>query len=162
MQTFTYPLFFRLLYRYGNIPVTIVLLIYLVPAVLYVDKNVYYLIPVAALLFLIYFANKRYLSLYKIMPYKIVADDEKIYCTDFIFSGRETMILYNDISGLKGGIFEGKLNGLMRIYDGRNNIYIGFFPRLKNVKDLQKIILSRVSKPVYDDVAERINKIKMN
>lgn len=162
MQTFTYPLLFRFLYRYGNIPVTIILLIYLIPSVLYLDDNIYYLIPIIALLLLMYFTNRRYLSLYKIMPYKIIADDEKIYCTDFVLSGREVKIFYNDISDLKGGIFDGKLNGLMRIYDGRNKINIGFFPRLKDVKELQKLVLNRVPKPVYDNVVERINKTKTN
>jgi len=158
MQTFTYPLFFRILYRYGNIPVTIIFLIYLVPAVLFLDKNLLYMIPIVALLLLIYYTNKRYLYLYKIIPYKITADDEKMYCTDFIFSKREFTIYYSDIALLKGGIFEGKLNGLMIINDGRNKTTIGFYPRLKNIKELQKILLNRVNKPVYDAVVEKINK----
>jgi hypothetical protein len=158
MQTFTYPLFFRLIYRYGNIPVTVIFLIYLVPAVLFLDKNFLYMIPIAALLLLIYYTNRRYLYLYKIIPYKITADDEKMYCTDFIFSKREVIIYFNDIASLKGGIFEGKLNGLMLVNDGRNKVNIGFYPRLKMGKDLQKFILNRVNKPVYDEVLEKINK----
>jgi hypothetical protein len=158
MQTFTYPLFFRILYRYGNIPVSLILLMYLIPPVLYVDKNLFYLIPVIALLFLVYYTNRRYLYLYKIIPYRIVADDEKIYCTDFILSKREVTIYYTDITSLKGGVFYGRVNGLMIVYDGRNKINIGFYPRLKNVKDLQKLILSRVNKSVYDEVVERVNK----
>jgi len=162
MQTFTYPILFRLLYRYGNIPVTIIFLIYLIPAVLFVDKNLLYLIPVVALLFLVYYTNRRYLNLYKIIPYKITADDEKMYCTDFILSGREVTIYYCDITVLKGGIFDGRLNGLMMVYDGRNKIHIGFYPRIKRSKDLQKILLNRVNKPVYDDVVEKVNKRNKN
>ena len=81
-----------------------------------------------------------------------------MYCTDFIFSKREVTIYYKDIASLKGGIFDGKLSGLMIINDGRNKVNIGFYSRLKMVKDLQKIILNRVSKPVYDNVLEKINK----
>jgi hypothetical protein len=81
-----------------------------------------------------------------------------MYCTDFIFSKREVIIYFNDIASLKGGIFEGKLNGLMLVNDGRNKVNIGFYPRLKMGKDLQKFILNRVNKPVYDEVLEKINK----
>ncbi|MFO7445334.1 MAG: hypothetical protein R6W90_03165 [Ignavibacteriaceae bacterium] len=156
MQIFTYSLFFKLLYRFGNIPVTLVLLFYLFPAVLNVDRNNWYLIPVVLLLFLIYYTNKRYLYLYKVIPYKITADSEKLYCTDFLFSKKEVVIFYPDIESLKGGIFDGKLNGLMQVYDGRNKISIGFYPKIRGAKELQTIILSRVKKPVYDEVIERI------
>ncbi len=156
MQTFTYPGFHKFLYRYGNIPVTIILSIYLVPSVVYIDKNLLYLIPVILLLLMIYFLNRQYLLLYKIVPYKIEADEEKIVCTDFLFSQKEFTIYYSDIESLTGGIFDGRLSGVMKVCDRKNQVCIGFFNRLRNADKLQTILLSKVPRPVYDDVVERV------
>lgn len=156
MQQFTYPYFFKLLYRYGNIPVTIILSIYLVPSVVNLDKNLLYLIPVILLLLMIYIVNKHYLNLYKIIPSKIEADEEKMICKDFIFSSKEFTIYYSDIESLKGGVFEGRSSGVMKVCDRKNQVCIGFFNRLKKVDKLQTLLLQKVSRKVYDDVLEKI------
>lgn len=153
---FEYPVFFRLLYRYGNIPVTFLLLMYLIPSVINLDKNLLYLIPVAGILLLIYFINKRFLYLYQVVPYKISADDEKIICTNFFLRNKKTIIFYRDVDELSGGIFSGKLKGLMKVYDGRNRITIGFFDKLKGVQNLQTIILSKVKSDVYNKVVDSV------
>jgi hypothetical protein len=156
MQTFTYPAHYKLLYRYGNIPVTIILSIYLVPSVVYIDKNLIYFIPVILLLLMIYLLNRHYLNLYKIIPYKIEADEEKMVCTDFLFSRKEFTIYYRDIESLTGGIFDGRFSGVMKVCDRNNQVCIGFFNRLKHADKLQTILLSKVPRKVYDDVVERV------
>lgn len=155
-QTFEYPLFFRFLYRYGNIPVTFLLSLYLVPSVINLDKNLFYLLPVIGILILTYLINKRYLYMYQAVPYKITSDDEKITCTDFFLSSKEIIIYYRDVDELSGGIFSGKLKGLMKVYDGRSRITIGFFDKLKGVQNLQTIILSKVKSDVYNKVVESV------
>jgi hypothetical protein len=156
MQVFEYPVFLKLLYRFGNIPVTILLLVYLIISVTRLDNDPVYIIPVVVTLGLIYFINKRYLFLYQVLPYKIIADDEKLICTNFLFRSKEVVIHYKDIESITGGIFSGKLRGLMQVCDGRNKICIGFFDNIKNVKALQTIILSRISKDVYDSIIESV------
>ena len=156
MRLFTYSYIYRLLYRYANIPVTIILSIYLVPSVVYLDKNLIYLIPVVLLLLMIYLLNRHYLTLYKIIPYRIEADGEKLVCTDFLFSKKEFTIYYNDIESLTGGIFDGRFTGVMKVCDKKNQVCIGFFNRLKNADKLQTILLSKVPRNVYDDVVERV------
>ncbi len=155
-QTFEYPIFFKLLYRYGNIPVTFLLSVYLAFSVLYVDKDLSYIVPIVVLLILIYFLNKRYLYLYQVVPYKIIADDERLTCEKFIFSNKDIIIYYKDIENLSGGIFSGKLKGLMKIHDGKSKICIGFFNKIKDAKNLQTIILRRVNSEVYNKVVENI------
>jgi hypothetical protein len=155
MRVFTYSLFYKLLYRYGNIPVTILLIIYLIPSVVNVDRDLWYLIPVILLLGLIYLLNKQYLNFYKIVPYRIEADDEKMMCTEFLFSDKEFTIYYRDIESLTGGVFDGRLSGVMKVYDRNNQVSIGFFNRLKNADKLQTLLLSKVPQKVYDDVVER-------
>jgi hypothetical protein len=156
MQLFTYPYLYKLLYRYGNIPVTIILVVYLVPAVVYLDRNLLYLIPVVLLLWMIYILNKHYLNLYKIVPYKIEGDEEKIVCTDFLFSGKEFTIYYSDVESLAGGIFDGRFSGVMKVCDRKNQVCIGFFNRLKNADKLETLLLSKVPRNVYEDVVERV------
>jgi hypothetical protein len=155
-KTFEYPLFFRLLYRFGNIPVTILLSIYLIPSVINLDKNLIYLLPVIGLLILIYFINKRYLFLYQVVPYKITADEEKLTCSNFFLSNTEIIIYYADIENLSGGIFSGKSKGLMKVFDGKSKIVIGFFDKIKDVKSFQTIILSKVNTEVYNRVVESV------
>lgn len=156
MQVFEYPFFIKLLYRFGNIPVTVLLLIYLVLSVTRVDNDLVYIIPIVVTFGLIYFINKRYISLYQVLPYKIIADDEKIICSNFLFRNKEVIVYYKDIDSMSGGIFSGKLRGLMQLCDGRNKICIGFFENIRNVKSLQTLILSRVNKNVYDNVVESV------
>lgn len=162
VQTFEYPVFFRLLYRYGNIPVTFLLSLYLIPSVINLDKNLIYILPVIGILILIYFINKRYLFLYQVVPYKITADEEKLTCGSFFLSNKETIIYYTDIENLSGGIFSGKLKGLMKVYDGKSKICIGFFDKIKNVKSLQTLILSKVNSEVYNRVVESVGLRKKN
>ncbi len=155
-KTFEYPVFFRFLYRYGNIPVTFFLSIYLIPSVINLDKDLIYLLPVIGILILIYLINKRYLFLYKVVPYKIIADEEKITCSGFFLSKHETIIYFSDVENLSGGIFSGRLKGLMKVYDKKSKVCIGFFDKIKDVKSLQTLILSKVNAEVYNKVIESV------
>jgi hypothetical protein len=155
-QTFTYPLFFGLLYRYGNIVVTFLLVVYSLPLIVTLDKNELYIIPLLISLLIIYYLNKHYLNLYKILPYKIEADDEKIICEKFFLSKKSFTIYYKDIESLKGGIFENKLSGVMKVYDGKNSIAFGFYTNLQNSNKLVTIILSKVKRSLYDEVLGKI------
>ena len=133
VYSFEYPIFCKLLYRYGNIPVTIILSIYLIMALINLERNLFFLVPIIITLLLIYFLNKHYLMLYKIIPYKIKADNEKIICTGFLFRRKGVVIFYKDIESLTGGMLSGKLSGVMKLCDGKNKICIGFYDKLKNV-----------------------------
>jgi len=160
MQTFTYPFYTRIIYRYGNIAATVLLLLYLIPIIIGVDENRYLLIPLAASLFMIYFVNKKYLTLYKVMTYKIEANEDKLVCTDFVFSDRVVVIYFEDIESLSGGIFDGRLRGVMKVCDGKNQICIGFSDKIKDSKKLITLILSKVKKEVYDEVIEKLQALK--
>ncbi len=157
MQKYTYSFPMRFLYRYGNIPVTAVLLFYLFGAVYNLDKSLLNLIPLLLTALMIYFLNKQYLMLYKTMPYSIVADPEKLVCSDFTLSKKRIVIYYKDIDKLTGGVFEGRITSLMKIYEGQRSLCISFFTTIKNSKNLQTVVLSKVNKSLYDEV---INKLK--
>jgi hypothetical protein len=94
--------------------------------------------------------------LYKILPYRIEADDEKMFCSEFLLSPKTATIYYKDIESLTGGIYDGKMRGVMKVCDGKNKICIGFYNKIRNAKALETLILSKVKKEVYDDVVARI------
>ena len=155
-QTFTYSFLFRIIFRYGNIIITLLLLLYTIPLVTFLDEKIILAFPLLVNLFLIYFLNRHYFNLYKFLPYLIEADDEKITCSEFFLSKKEVVIYYNDVSSLSGGIFENRISGLMKVCDGKNNICIGFYQRLNNSSKLATILLSKVNRNIYDNVLEKI------
>jgi len=156
MQTFTYTPFFKLIYKYGNIPATILLSLYAASLAVNLDKGLIFIVPFVITFLVIYFLNRHYLLLYKILPYKISIDDEKMVCSDFLFYKYEVTIYFKDIVSLEGGVYAGKLNGIMKVKDGANNRSIGFYDRIKEARKLETRILSKVNKPIYDEVIERI------
>jgi hypothetical protein len=90
------------------------------------------------------------------LAYKIEADDEKIVCSEFLFSKKVITINYSDIESLKGGVFERKSSGIMKVFDGKNNSTIGFSQKMRDSNKLITLILSKVKKEIYDDVIESL------
>ena len=159
-QSFTYPLLFCLLYKYGNIAVTVLLVFYTAPILFYVDQNYILIIPIVISLLLIYFVNRQYFTLYKIIPYRINADDEKLVCSKYFLSKKDVTIYYEDITSLKGGMFENKISGVMKVHDGKNSVTLGFYTKLNNSSRLVTIILRKVKKEIYDEVLDRLTEKK--
>ncbi len=156
LYVFGYPLFFKLLFRFGNILVTVILSAYLIVIIIRLDNDLANIIPLLIILVLIYIVNKHYLLLYQILPYKITADEEKIVCEKFFLSKKEVEIFYKDIETLTGGVFGGKVRGLMKVFDGKSKVTIGFYESIKNVRALQTILLSRVNEDIYNAVIEKL------
>ena len=161
MQTFTYPFFWKFIYRYGNIIITPLLLLYILPLALNIDRNLILILPFILSLLLLYYINKAYFNFYKLVPNRIEADEEKIICSEFLFRDKMITIFIKDIESISGGIFDGRYRGLMKVCDGKNKICIGFFDRMKNSTKLVTLLLSKVDKEIYDGVIERIQSIKI-
>ncbi|MCX8105910.1 MAG: hypothetical protein N3D80_08590 [Ignavibacterium album] len=159
MEIFKYPFVIRLIYRYGNIIITLLMILNLIPLFLNVDSNAILLIPIIISLLIIYFTNKFYFLLYKTFPFRISADDEKLICTDFMFRKKEVIIYYKNIKSIEGGIFEGRLSGMMKVCDSETGICITFSHRIKNSTKLIALILSRIDKQLYDQKIEALQKV---
>ena len=155
-QTFSYPLIFRFIFRFGNILLTPVIILYSIPLGYYLSEKPLLAFPIVVNFLIIYFLNKHYFNLYKLLPYSIEADDEKITCADFFLTKKVKSIYYKDISEISGGIFDNKISGLMKIRDGRNNFSFGFYHKLSGSQKLATIILSKVKRELYDEVLEKI------
>ena len=156
MQTLKYSLFAKFIYRYGNLPLDIILFFYMISAAISLNKSLIFLLPLTITALLLFFLNRHYIKMYKLMPYKISFDDEKMICENFLFSRRKVTIYFKDIKSLSGGIFEGQISGMMKVCDGKTNVCVGFYNKLKNAKVLQTQILGKVNRSVYDDVVEKV------
>lgn len=156
MQTFTYSLIFKIIFRFGNVMVTLLLSIYLIPVFYYSDQHMILFLPLILGLIIIYMVNRTYLTYYKIIPYKIEADNDKMICSDFLFSDKSVTIYFKDISILKGGIFSGRSSGIMRLHDSKNKLQVGFSQKMKNSEKLIALILSKVPKDLYNEVINNL------
>lgn len=161
MQTFTYSFFWKITYRYGNLVVSLLLLLYIFPVALQLDNNLIFLLPFIISLLLLYYINKSYFTFYKLVPFIIEADEQKLVCKNFLFRNKTVTIFYKDIDSLTGGIFDGKYRGLLKVCDGKNKICIGFFDRMQNSSKLVTLILSKVDKNIYDDIINKLESMKI-
>jgi len=156
MQTFTYSLLFKIIFRFGNIIATLLLLIYLIPVIYYIDQNTILFIPLIIGVIILYMVNRTYLTYYIIIPYKIEADDEKMICSDFLLFKKNITIYFKDIETLRGGVFSGRSSGIMKLRDSKSNLQVGFSQKMKNSEKLIALILSKVSKDLYDEVISNL------
>jgi len=161
MQNYTYSWLWKLIYRYANFVVSVLLVFYLISLAINLDNNLLLLLPFIISLLLLYYINKSYFNFYKLVPYKIEADEQKMICSEFFFRKKTVTIYYKDIESLTGGIFDARYKGLMKVCDGKNKICIGFFNRMINSNKLITIILSKVDKKIYDDVIGKLEAIKI-
>ncbi|MGB5848913.1 MAG: hypothetical protein WBH40_10525 [Ignavibacteriaceae bacterium] len=156
MQTFTYSLLFKIIFRFGNIIVTLLLSIYLIPVFYYIDQNTILFLPLIIGVIIIFMVNRAYLTYYLILPYKIEVDDEKMICSDFLLSKKIVTIYFKDIEILRGGVFNGRSSGIMKLRDSKSNLRVGFSQKMNNSEKLIALILSKVSKDLYDEVISNL------
>ncbi|MCH8033053.1 MAG: hypothetical protein IH950_04740 [Bacteroidetes bacterium] len=156
MQTFTYSLIFKIIFRFGNIIVTLLLSIYLIQLFYYIDQNIILFLPLIIAVIILYMVNRIYFTYYKILPYNIEADDDKMICSDFLFSKKVVTIYFKDIDMLRGGVFSGRSSGIMKLRDSKSNLQVGFSQKMKNSEKLIALILSKVSKKLYNEVINNL------
>lgn len=161
MQVFTYSAFWKFVYRYLNLVLTPLMILYILPIALKLDKDLILLIPFIISVYILYYLNKSYFLFYKLVPFKIEIDDEKIICSHFIFKQKEITILMKDIDSLSGGIFDGRYRGLMKVSDGKNKVAIGFFDRMIGSQKLITLLLSKVDIKIYNEVIPKIKELKI-
>jgi len=156
MQTFTYSLLFKIIFRFGNIIATLLISIYLIPVFYYIDQKTILFLPLIIGVIIIFMVNRAYLTYYLILPYKIEVDDEKMICSNFLLSEKVVTIYYKDIDKLQGGVFNGRSSGIMKLHDSKSKLRVGFSQKINNSEKLIALILSKVSKDLYDEVISNL------
>ena len=160
MKVYKYSFFSKLIYRYGNIPITILLLIYLAVSIIGLFTYWYYIFFTLINVILLFSLNKYYIKTYKLFPFQISADNEKIICTNFLFSNRMIELRVKDLDKLTGGIFSGYPTRPIYIHDSKQNIIIGLYANVGKFSELLKIILQNVNEDLYKDLVGKINELR--
>lgn len=159
MQTFTYPLLAKFIYRYANIPITIILIFYLMVSISALSFSLMNLISVLINAVLVIVLNRYYFKSYRIFPYRIDLTNEALVCSDFTFSNKTVKMRFDDIENISGGIFSGVQTKPIKIYDGVNNRVIAFSAHIKGHNELLTAILSRIKKEKYEQVLGKITEM---
>lgn len=160
MQVFKYSFFVRLIYKYGNILASFILLFYLLASILGLTRDWKFIFPLLITLLLLYALNKFYLKIYRSFPFKIEIDNEKMICSEFVFNNRIVEIFHSDINSIKGGIFSSR--AYMPLYVSTNEHTFGISPHLKNFNNLLTIVLTNIPKELYTSLLEEIKKLAIN
>ena len=162
MFTFKYSFFAKLIYRYGNIPITLLLGIQLLFSIIMIDVKWYFLFFALFNLLIIFFLNRFYFRSYKLFPFKIEINNEIMICTDFFNRSKTVEIYLQDIDDIKGGTLTGSPGRPVYIHDGKNNITIGLHSHIGNYNKLLTIILSNVTKELYNQVLDQARELYSN
>ncbi len=154
MITFKYSFISKLIFRYANIPVTLFLLLYLVSSFIYMFTVWYYIFPFLLNLIIIVMMNRFYFRSYKLFPYKIEINNEKMICSDYLKKDKTYEILLSDIDLIEGGSLSGTPAKPIYIHTETDDLLIGISPHIKEQNKLITIILSNIKQSVYNDVLE--------
>lgn len=160
MTTYKYNLLAKILYRYGNIPITFFLLIYLIESVVQLPLHWYAVFFVFINLAIIISLNKYYVKTYKLFPFKISADNEKMICSNFFLSRKIVEIRLIDIDKINGGIFSGYPSRAVYLHDSVTNETVGIYIHSSDYKDLLKLILKNIPQTLYNYLLEKMKRKK--
>ncbi len=156
MKTFKYSFIAKIIYRYGNFVISIILLLYLILSAVGITKDWRFVFPLLINFILLYIVNKYYLKIYKLFPFKIEADNRELRCSDFMIKDRIENIKIIDIEKIEGGIFSGR--NYAPLYIEWNGGKIGLSPHMKDFNKLLTIILTNIKKELYEELLESIKK----
>lgn len=160
METFKYSFFAKIIYRYGNIIATLMLLIHLISSIYYIREKIFFVIPAIINSILIFYLNKYFFKTYKLFPFEITVSNNKLICKDFFLSRKKIEIDFKNIDKLSGGIFSGYPTRPIYIHDKSNNILIGFYSHVGNFQKLLTLILQNIPEKLYNELMENIRRKK--
>lgn len=159
-HVFTYNPMLKAVYRFGNIPVSMILALYIIPFLVNPSSRTVDILFFSAVVIILLILNSFFYKIWKIVPFTIHALDDRLVCSDFFLSSRKVELLYSDIENLKGGTFSGKFNGIMIAESVEKDIQIGFFARIDNARLLEAILINRSPQPVYEKVTTLLKERK--
>ncbi len=111
--------------------------------------------------FFIFIINKYFIKTYRLFPFKIEADNEKLVCHNFLMSKKEIKINHSDIENITGGIFSGFPTRPIYIYDGEQKITIGFYSHVGKFQNLLTVILKNIPQPLYNRLLEGMKEMRV-
>ncbi|QQS35550.1 MAG: hypothetical protein IPM56_15060 [Ignavibacteriales bacterium] len=159
-EKFVYPLVYRLFYTLGSLPFSLLLIFYIVQIFLTSQFDTLHIVFLLLGISLLLLLNRKFIKLYKNLPLEISVKDDRIIAVKYFLSSKSNEILFSEITGLSGGIFDGKISGMIMLIDEKQNRQMVISDRIKNFNVLLTAILSKVNKAVYDEAISKIGKLK--
>lgn len=159
MRVFTYPLIARFIYRYANIPVSLILVFYVFAALSAVSISSSNWITVVLNIVLVVVMNRYYFKSYKIFPYRIELESDGLLCSDFTFSSKQVKIRFEDIDNISGGIFSGVQTKPIKIHESRQNQTVAFSAHIRGHNELLTAILSKIKREKYEEILGKITEM---
>jgi hypothetical protein len=159
MKEYTYSFFAKLVYRFANIPATILMLLYMLSSLVGIMNSWYYIFPLALNIAIIFFINRFYFRSYKSFPFRIEANNTKMICSDYFFSNKKIEIDHADISDIKGGLFSGNTSRPIYLISEKHNETIGLHSHIKNHNELLTTILSNIPQELYNRLLEQTKEL---
>lgn len=160
METYKYSFISKIIYRYGNIIASFMLLIHLVSSIYYIQEKIIFIIPTLINLALIFILNKYFIKTYKLFPFEINVVSNKLICKNFFMSKKNLEIEFKNIDRLSGGIFSGYPTRPIYIHDKEQNVTIGFYSHVGNFQKLLSQILQNIPEKLYNELMENIRRKK--
>lgn len=161
MNTFRYSFFAKLIYRYGNVIATLFLSVHLITSIVMMFDKWYFVFFALINGFFIFIINKYFFKTYRLFPFKIIADNEKMICQNFLLSRKEITINHSDIENITGGIFSGFPTRPIYIYDGKQKVKIGFYSHVGKFQNLLTLILKNIPQPLYNNLLESMKDLRI-
>ena len=96
--------------------------------------------------------NRCFFRSYKLFPFKIEINNEKMICSDYFNKSKEQEIYLNDIDLIEGGSLSGTPAKPIYLHTKTDDLIVGISPHMKDHNKLVTIILSNVKQEVYDNV----------
>lgn len=156
MQTFKYSLFAKIIYRYSHLPVSLILAVHFIVTALGIPYSWYLAIPALINLVVLVWLNKFFFKSYKIFPFKIEIDNEKIICSDYFLKSKTVELKHSEIDKIEGGIFSKNLARPIYIKSTSKDVTFGVHNHLKNFNKFLTIVLSNINQDLYLELLEKV------
>lgn len=156
MKTYTYPIIAKIIYRYANFPITLLLLLYVIISAAESFEKIYFLVPLIINLIIIFLLNRHYYRTYKVQPFNIKIDSTKIICADYYLSQKSVELNLTDITEISGGIFSGSQSSPLYLISDEKDVVIKINHRLNDYKEFLTTVLQNINQDLYDSLFGRM------
>ena len=152
MQKFQYPWYAKVLYRWANIPLTILLIIHWGASLIAILDNWIFVFPLVINTLVIYLLNRFFLRAWKQFPFSFEMDNEKMILSDFMNKEKVIEIKHSEIDKIYGGVLTGQPTRPVYFEVTKRNLKIGLFHHVKGMSKILTIVLSNVPKELYKEL----------
>ncbi len=156
MMKFYYSNIAKLIYKYSYFLLTPLLLLYALISFGGIFKDSKFIIPFVINLLLLIGVIRIFIRVYRYFPFFILADNERIKCSQFMKPNKTVEIKMSEITSIKGGIFSGNPAKPIIIVGKNPEDKIYFNVHLKGYTKLLTLLLSNVNKDLYEDLMRKI------